>query len=164
MARRRRRLFAQLGVGAVLLAGVTAGGAGADSFPAWSGTKGPFQWHAKRDGCGVVGHNPSTIHAHTRWRLSPVNGYVRLTFTRQIREGAGTWTTVQRQRRTTKNTTLEGERGIIHWTQWFLPFADEGGATSRHFVVFEWFRDRPGADSRALRRERAFKSCVVAPR
>lgn len=164
MTRRRWRLFAQISAGAILLAGVTAGVAGADSFPAWSGTNGPFQWHAKRDGCGVVGHTPSTILAHTRWRSSPVNGYVRLTFIRQIRGDTGTWSTVQRQRRTTKNTALEGERGIIHWTQWFFPFADEGGATSRHTVVFEWFRDRPGGDSRALRRERTFKPCVVAAR
>ena len=85
MTRRRWRLFAQLSAGAILLAGVTAGVAGADSFPAWSGTNGPFQWHAKRDGCGVVGHTPSTILAHTRWRSSPANGYVRLTFMRQIR-------------------------------------------------------------------------------
>jgi hypothetical protein len=161
MARRGRRLFAHLCIGVVVLA--AAGTAGADNFPAWSGTKGPFQWHAKREGCGVVGRDPSTIHAHTRWKSSPKNGYVRLTFTRQIRESTGTWSTVQRQRRTTKNTGLEGERGIIHWTQWFFPFADEGGATSRHIVVFEWFRDRAGTDSRALRRERAFPACRVAP-
>jgi hypothetical protein len=45
-----------------------------------------------------------------------------------------------------------------------LPLRREAGALSRHNVVFDWFRDRPGADVRALRRERAFKPCVVAPR
>ena len=75
----------------------------------------------------------------------------------------GDWSTVQRQRRTTKNTDLEGARSIIHWTQWFFPFADEAGDRSRHTVLFEWFRDRPGVDPRALRRERMFAPCVVQP-
>ena len=164
MTRRRRRRFAIFTLWAALLALACAEWAAAHPFAGWSGTKGPFQWEARRDGCGIVGHDPSVILAHTRWKTSPVNGFVRLTFTRQIRdEGTGEWSTVQRQRRTTKNSALKGERGIIHWTQWFFLFADEGGATSRHIVVFEWMRDQPGADSRALRRERTFKPCVVTP-
>ena len=126
--------------------------------------RGPYAWEAKRLGCGVVGSTASIVRAHTRWSTSPANGYVRLTFTRQIQdETTSEWATVQRQRRSTKNTSLEGSRGVVHWNQWFFPFADEGGARSRHIVVFEWFRDRPGADPRALRRERMFAPCVVAP-
>jgi hypothetical protein len=161
MTRRRRRLFAALG--ATVLALAWAGAAAADDF-AWSGTKGGFAWEAKRLSCGVVGESPSRVRAHTRWRSSPANGYLRLTFTRQIRDGAR-WTTVHRQRRSTKNKPLEGSRAVIHWTQWFFPFEDEGGATSRHVVAFEWLRDRsgPGADPRLLHRIRSFAACVVAP-
>jgi hypothetical protein len=165
MMGRRRRRFAGFGMVAVLLALVGADLAPAHPLGSWSGTKGPFAWDAQRVGCGFVGRSPSVIRAHTRWEDSPSNGYVRLTFVRQIRdEGSGQWTTVQRQRRTTKNTSLEGSAAIIHWTQWFFPFADEAGARSRHSVVFAWLRDRPGADVRVFRRERAFKACVVAPR
>jgi hypothetical protein len=162
MTRRRRRLFAALGTTALAL--VWAGVAAADDFPSWSGTKGGFAWEAKRLSCGVVGESPSRLRAHTRWRSSPANGYLRLTFTRQIRDG-GAWTTVHRQRRSTKNKPLEGSRAVIHWTQWFFPFEDEGGATSRHVVAFEWLRDRsgPGRDPRVLRRTRSFAACVVAP-
>jgi hypothetical protein len=164
MTGRRRRRFASFGMVAALLALIAAGVAAADPFRPWSGSKGPFAWEAHRVGCGVVGRNPSVIRAHTRWTDSPANGYVRLTFVRQIRdEGSGHWDNVQRQRRSTKNTSLEGSRAVIHWTQWFFPFADEAGALSRHHVVFDWFRDRPGADARAMRRKRAFKPCVVAP-
>lgn len=166
MTRRRKRLLATFGLWAGLFALVSADLAVADSFNAWSGTKGPYAWEARRLGCGVVGQNPSVVRAHTRWSTSPANGFVRLTFTRQIRsETTSEWATVQRQRRSTKNTALEGERGVIHWNQWFFPFADEAGAVSRHIVVFEWFRDLPGAaaDRRALRRERTFRPCIVQP-
>jgi hypothetical protein len=164
MTRRRRRRFAALASVSAGLALLVADVAGADPFNAWSGTKGPFAWQAQRLGCGIVGRNPSVIRAHTRWTTSPANGYVRLTFTRQIHGAtSGDWNTVQRQRRTTRNSSLEGARGIIHWNQWFFPFADEAGELSRHIVVFEWFRDRPGTDRRALRRERRFAPCTVAP-
>jgi hypothetical protein len=163
MTRRRRRRFAALGVTVAL---ASAGVAAADTFPSWSGTKGSLAWEAKRLSCGVVGEAPSRLRAHTRWGLSPANGYLRLTFTRQVRDAdTGAWTTVHRQRRSTKNKPLEGSRAVIHWTQWFFPFEDEGGATSRHVVAFEWLRDRsgPGADPRVLRRTRSFGPCVVAP-
>ncbi len=164
MTGRRRRHFVSLGTVAALVALVVADLAAADPLGSWSGTKGAFAWEAHRTGCGIVGRNPSVVRAHTRWKESPASGYVRLTFTRQVRdEGSGAWTTVQRQRRTTRNTSLEGSRAVIHWTQWFFPFADEAGALSRHTVVFDWLRDRPGADRRVLRRERAFGACVVAP-
>ena len=164
MTGRRRRRFVALGVTALALA--SAGSAAADHFPAWSGTKGGFAWEAKRLSCGAVGESPSRLRAHTRWRSSPANGYLRLTFTRQVRNpDTRQWTTVHRQRRSTKNKPLEGSRGVIHWTQWFFPFEDEGGATSRHLVAFEWLRDRsgPGTDRRLLRRTRTFGTCVVAP-
>ena len=164
MTRRRRRLRATLGIWGALLALITADVAAADPFPGWSGTKGPFSWEAQRQGCGVVGRTASVIRAHTRWSTSPANGYVRLTFTRQIQDATTSeWETVQQQWRSTRNTSLEGFRGVVHWNQWFFPFADEGGALSRHIVVFEWFRDQPGLDPRALRRKRMFAPCVVAP-
>lgn len=166
MTRRRRRLLATFGMWAAAFALVSADLAAADPFNAWSGTKGSYAWEARRLACGVVGQDASIVRAHTRWSMSPANGFVRLTFTRQIQdELTGDWTTVQRQRRSTKNTSLEGFRGVVHWNQWFFPFAGEGGAVSRHIVVFEWLRDLPGAaaDRRALRRERTFRPCVVQP-
>jgi hypothetical protein len=164
MTRRRRRRFASFSMVAAVLALSSAGVGAAHPLGSWSGTKGPFAWDAHRASCGAVGRSPSVIRAHTRWKHSPANGYARLIFVRQIRdEGSGQWATVQRQRRSTKNTSLEGSRAVVHWTQWFFPFADEAGALSRHKVVFDWFRDRPGPDARALRRERAFRPCVVAP-
>ena len=157
MTRRGRRHLTALGACAIV-AGLAA------AVPAAAQEKGPFVWSAKRESCGVVGKDPSLIRATTRWKTSPANGYTRLTFTRQILdESTGDWNTVQRQRRSTRNTALEGETGSIHWTQWFFPFADEGGAKSRHFVVFEWFRDVAGDDPRSLKRERAFKPCRVHP-
>jgi hypothetical protein len=164
MTRRRRRRFA--GWISVFVVLAWAGPASADPFGAWSGTRGPFAWEAKRLSCGNVGDSASRLRAHTRWSTSPANGYLRLTFTRQLRDpDTGEWATVHRQRRSTKNKALEGARGIIHWTQWFFPFEDEGGAVTRHVVAFEWLRDRtgPGADPRVLRRTRAFGPCVVAP-
>jgi hypothetical protein len=140
------------------------GSAAAHPRPSWSGSKGPFAWQAKRHGCGVVGQQASEIAAHTRWKTSPANGYARLTFTRLVRDAdTGVWQTVHRVRRSTRNTALEGERGVVHWTQWFFPFADEAGATSRHVVVFEWFRDVAGPDRRVLKRERSFRPCTVHP-
>jgi hypothetical protein len=143
-----------------------AGPAAADPIGGWSGTRGPFSWEAKRLSCGNVGDSASRLRAHTLWRTSPANGYLRLTFTRQLRdEDTGKWTTVHRQRRSTKNKALEGSRSILHWTQWFFPFEHEAGAPSRHVVAFEWLRDRtgPGADPRVLRRTRSFGPCVVRP-
>ena len=165
MTRRRRRLFAAFGMTAVCaLAGADL--AAADPVHSWSGKRGGFAWEAKRLSCGVVGETPSRLRAHTRWTTSPANGYMRLTFTRQIRDSdTGTWATVQRQRRSTKNKPLEGTRAVLHWSQWFFPFEDEGGAASRHTVAFEWLRDRSGtgADRRLLRRTRSFGPCLVAP-
>jgi hypothetical protein len=163
MTRQRRPRLAALWACLIVLALAPAEIADADPLPKWSGTTGPFAWEANRHGCGTVGKSPSVVRAHTRWRTSPPGGYARLTFTRQIRDDTGGWSTVQRQRRSTKNTALEGERGVVHWKQWFFPFAGEGGAVSRHIVVFEWLRDRPGADRRVLRRERVFRRCTVAP-
>lgn len=162
--RRGRRRFAAIAATAF---GLTwTGPAAADDVSGWTATRGPFAWEAKRLSCGNVGDSASRMRAHTRWRTSPANGYVRLTFTRELKnKGTGAWKVVHRQRRSTKNTALEGARGVLHWSQWFFPFANEGGATTRHTVVFEWLRDRPpgaGADPRLLRRERAFLPCVVA--
>ena len=129
-----------------MLALAVADVAVADPVGLWSGRSGPISWEAHRVGCGIVGRTPSTIRAHTRWRLSPANGYVRLIFVRQVQDGeSGEWATVQRQRRSTRNTALEGARGVIHWTQWFFPLAGDAGLTSRQTVVVAWFRDRPGA-------------------
>jgi hypothetical protein len=164
MSRRRRRRFATTIVSVLALACAPA--AAADSFPRWNGTKGGFAWEAKRLSCGDVGDSPSRIRAHTRWRTSPANGYLRLTFTRELRDpSTRTWSVVHRQRRSTKNTELEGGRAVLHWSQWFFPFEDEGGELSRHTVVFEWLRDRRGArpDRLSLRRERTFPPCHVAP-
>lgn len=164
MTWRRTRRFAALAVSAGAVALASSGGAAAEPFGTWTGKKGPFAWEAKRTACGVVGGDPSRVRAHTRWKKSPANGYVRLTFRRQIEDdGTGAWATVQKQRRSTKNTALEGERGIIHWFQWFNPFADEAGRRSRHIVDFEWLRDRagPGADRQVLRRQVTLRPCVV---
>lgn len=165
MARRRRRLFAAWTTALAALA--FAGGAAADPMGGWTGTKGPFAWEAKRLSCGNVGDSASRIRAHTRWRTSPANGYVRMIFTREVKnQSTGAWRVVHRQWRSTRNTALEGARSVLHWSQWFFPFENEGGALSRHSVTFEWLRDRPpgdGADPRLLRRVRAFLPCVVAP-
>ena len=90
MTRRRRRRFA--GGVTVLIALAFAGTAVADPHGGWTGSKGPFSWEAKRLTCGNVGDSASRLRAHTRWRLSPANGYVRLTFTRELKNtstGAG---------------------------------------------------------------------------
>lgn len=160
MPRPGRRLAAIVIVVGVALG--TAGAAGAHPFSGWSGTKGKFAWQARLHGCGVVGEAPSRVRAHTRWRMSPANGYQRLTFVRQVREDAtAPWATVQRQTRSTRNTRLEGSAAILHWSQFFNPFADEAGMQSRHIVTFRWLRDRPGPDRTALRRVRTLKTCVV---
>ena len=162
MARRGRRRVTMLAMWTAVLALAGADAASADPVSSWSGKNDRFAWEARRVGCGVVGETPSTIRAHTRWRASPARGYARLTFIRQIQDAdSQAWTTVQRMRRSTRNTALEGNRGVIHWTQWFFPFSDEAGATSRHIVVVAWLRDRPGADRLADRRERVFRPCVV---
>lgn len=137
--------------------------AAADRFTAWSGRTGPFAWEAKRLSCGVVGERASRVRAHTLWVGSPVNGYVRSTFERQLRdEDSGTWKTVQRQRRSTRNTLLEGARVVLHWRQFFMPFRRDAGKTSRHRVRFEWLRDHRGKpDALLLRRSFTSKPCVV---
>jgi len=165
MTGRRRRRLGVCVMWAGLLALTAADVAVADPIGPWSGRSGPFSWEAHRVGCGVVDRSPSTIRAHTRWKSSPANGYVRLIFVRQVQDGeSDEWATVQRQRRSTKNTGLQGARGVIHWTQWFFPFAGEAGLKSRQTVVFAWFRDRPGADRLELRREHRFRPCVVRGR
>jgi hypothetical protein len=161
MLKRSRRRRAAIGAVVVIVA-LGGGNAAAHSFPGWSGTSGPFAWQAKKLSCGIVGEQPSQIRAHSLWRTSPANGYQRLTFTRQIRNDAtGTWATVQRQRRSTKNTRLEGNRDILHWTQFFFPFDNEAGKTSRVIVAFEWLRDRAGTDRRVGARKLTLKPCVV---
>jgi hypothetical protein len=161
MLRGNARRLALIGAvaGATALTGAQAG---AHPFGGWSGTKGPYAWEAKRLACGVVGQSPSRVRAHSRWRTSPPNGYQRLTFVRQIQvEDTGAWETVQRQRRSTRNTRLEGTRSPLHWSQFFFPFADEAGKTSRHVVRFEWLRDRRGTDRRLLVRSRTLPPCIV---
>jgi hypothetical protein len=159
---RRRRRFAVVGLVAAVAALAAIDVAVADPVSSWSGSQRGFAWEAHRSGCGKVGRTASVVTAHTRWRTSPAKGYVRLTFIRQLEdEATGAWTTVHRQRRTTRNTDLEGERGVVHWRQWFFPFADESGATSRHIVIFEWLRERKGDDRLKLERKRMFAPCVV---
>jgi hypothetical protein len=156
----RRALLLGVLVGVTTLAWAPA--APAHPFTEWSGTAGAFAWEAKRLACGVVGEKPSRVRAHTRWRAGPANGYHRLTFVRQIRADATSpWTTVQRQRRSTRNTSLEGTQAILHWSQFFFPLEGEGGTTSRHVVRFEWLRDRPGADRLVFARTRTLRACVV---
>lgn len=151
--------LAAIGGAALALAGAEV--AAAHGFPHWTGTKGPFAWEARLLSCGAVAERPSRVRAHTRWSTSPANGYTRLTFERQRRNGAGKWVVVQRQRRSTKNTPLEGNRRILHWTQGFMPFAGDGGERTRHIVVFEWIRDRVGRDHVALRRSFTSRICAV---
>lgn len=147
---------------ALMLALVGAEAGLSHPVPGSSARSGPFAWEAARLSCGVVGERPSRVHAHSRWRTSPQNGYQRATFFRQIKdEKTGVWTTVQRQRRSTRNTVLEGTRLALHWSQRFFPFADEAGKTSRHVVRFEWLRDRRGADRLRFVRTRTLKPCVV---
>jgi hypothetical protein len=136
--------------------------AGGHPFPHWSGTSGPYSWEAKRLACGVVGEKPSRVRAHTRWRTSPANGYMRVAFRRLIlNEETDEWTIVQRRSRTTRNTRLEGTRNVVHWFQWFQPFEDEAGKTSRHRVHLEWLRDRRGADPRLFNRWMTMRRCTV---
>jgi hypothetical protein len=149
-------------IGSVLATAIVAGDAHAHPFPGWSGTSGPFAWQAKRLSCGAVGGHPSRLRAHSRWSSSPTNGYQRLTFVRQIRnEATGNWRTVQRERRSTRNTALEGTTSILHWWQTLRPFANEAGKKSRHRVTFEWFRKQPGPDPRANARTMRMQACIV---
>jgi hypothetical protein len=141
-----------------------AGAAAAEPALSWSGTRGPFAWEAQSLACGVAGVSQSSrLRAHTRWRTSPADGYQRLTFMRQVRVG-NAWVTVQRDRRTTRSTTLEGARNTLVWSQWFGPRADAVGTESRHAVLFEWLRDRPGTDPRLLRRVVKLPACRIGAR
>jgi hypothetical protein len=143
---------------------VVAGTATGEPARSWSGSRGPFAWEAQSLSCGVAGVSQSSrLRAHTRWRSSPADGYQRLTFMRQLRLG-NTWVTVQRDRRTTRNTALEGARNTLVWSQWFGPRADAAGTESRHAVLFEWLRDRPGVDRRLLRRVVKLPACRIGER
>jgi hypothetical protein len=143
---------------------VGAGSATAEPALSWSGARGPFAWEAQSLACGVAGvAQSSRLKAHTRWRTSPADGYQRLTFTRQVRIGTA-WVTVQRDRRTTRNSVLEGARNTLVWSQWFGPRADAAGTESRHAVLFEWLRDRPGVDRRLLRRVVKLPACRIGGR
>jgi hypothetical protein len=140
---------------------VAVGTATAEPALSWSGTRGPFAWEAQSLACGVAGVSQSSrLRAHTRWRTSPADGYQRLTFMRQVRLGDA-WTSVQRDRRTTRNTALEGTRSTLVWSQWFGPRADAAGTESRHAVLFEWLRDRPDRDPRLLRRVVKLPACRI---
>ena len=144
------------------LSAVVAAGASAHPFSGWTGKSGPFRWQAETVFCGAVTGEPNRMHAHSRWLTSPRNGYQRVTFDRQIRdETASAWTTVQSQRRTTKNSPLEGTRVTLHWSQFFQPLAGEEGQTSRDVIVFEWRRDRSGPDRTVLSRRVALAPCTV---
>ena len=154
-----------LAAAVAVVAGLALAGSAAMAhpFPGWSGTAGPFSWEAKRLSCGVAGEEPSRVRAHTRWRNSPANGFQRVTFTRQIRnESADTWVTIQRQRHSTRNKDLEGTSEVLHWTQRFFTAPSEAGKRTRHIVLFEWLRDRTGADKRVAAKTRTFKPCIVA--
>jgi hypothetical protein len=158
----RTRCAVVVGALAFVLALVGAATGGADTFAGWKGKTGPFAWEARLLACGAVGEQPSRVRAHTRWSRSPANGFTRLTFQRQLRDDvSGAWETVQRQRRSTRNTRLEGADGILHWSQLFMPFENDAGRKSRHLVLFEWLRDRPGADRVVLRRSFVSRTCVV---
>ncbi|HEY7561697.1 MAG TPA: hypothetical protein VG479_02105 [Gaiellaceae bacterium] len=162
MRSRGRHSVALLAALVVML--VVAGTAAAEPALSWSGTRGPFAWEAQSLACGVAGVSQSSrLRAHTRWRTSPADGYQRLTFLRQIRLGDA-WITVQRDRRTTRNTALEGYRSRLVWSQWFGPRADAAGTESRHAVLFEWLRDRPGPDPRLLRRVVKLPACRIGSR
>jgi hypothetical protein len=149
--------------GAVFAAsGVVAAGATAHPFSGWTGKSGPFRWQAETVFCGAVTGEPNRMHAHSRWLTSPGNGYQRVTFNRQIRdETTSAWTTVRSQRRTTKNSQLEGTRLILHWSQFFQPVAGEEGRRSRDVIVFDWRRDRSGPDRTVFSRRVALAPCTV---
>jgi hypothetical protein len=144
------------------LSAVVAAGASAHPFSGWTGKSGPFRWQAETVFCGAVTGEPNRMHAHSRWLTSPRNGYQRVTFDRQIRdETASAWTTVQSQRRTTKNSPLEGTRVTLHWSQFFQPLAGEEGQTSRDVIVFEWRQDPSGPDRTVFSRRVALAPCTV---
>ena len=153
---------AAIGGVALMLAVVCADAGFSHPVPGSLARSGPSAWEAAQLSCGIVGERPSRVHAHSRWRTSPENGYQRATFFRQIKdEETGAWTTVQRQRRSTRNTALEGSQLTLHWSQRFFPFADDAGKKSRHVVRFEWLRDGKGADRPRFTRTRTLKPCVV---
>jgi hypothetical protein len=156
----RRLALIGVALAVAVLAGATA--AGGHPFPHWSGQSGPYGWEAKRLSCGAVGGTLSRVRAHSRWRTSPVNGYQRLTFARQIQgDVPETWTTVQRAHRSTKSRRFEGSQRIMHWLQWFGPLEDEAGKWSRYRVTFAWFLDRPGPDRRVFRRMLTLAPCLI---
>jgi hypothetical protein len=149
--------------GVVLVLALVGAEAGlSHPVPGSTARSGPFAWEAARFSCGVVDERPNRLRAHSRWQTSPENGYQRATFVRQIKdEGTGEWTTVQRNRLSTRNSELEGTRLLLHWSQRFFAFADDASKRSRHVVRFEWLRDRRGADRLRFTRTRTLKPCVV---
>ncbi len=143
------------------LAAMAAGGAAAHPFSGWDGRSGPYRWQAETVDCGAVTGDPNRVHAHTRWITSPANGYQRVKFRRQIQdETSGTWSTVDRATRTTKNT-LEGMQTVLHWIQMFQPAAGEEGMRSRVIANFAWLRDRSGPDRTVFARRLILEPCVV---
>jgi hypothetical protein len=161
--RKARRRRAAISICTVLVAcGIATAAASAHQFSEWTGKSGPFRWQAEMISCGAVTGGPNRIEAHTRWLSSPANGYQRVIFRRQIRNGtAQSWTTVASKRRTTKNTRFEGVQTVLHWTQFFPALKGEKGKTSRDVVFFAWRRDRTGADRTLLARRVVLPSCVV---
>lgn len=158
----RRRRAAGIACTVFAISAVAAVGASAHPFAGWTGKSGPFRWQAERVSCGAVTGEPNRMRAHSRWLASPENGYQQATFRRQIRdETAGTWTTVQSTRRTTKNSPLEGTKVILHWSQFFEPVTGEEGRTSRDVIVFEWKRDGSGSDRTVFSRRVALAPCIV---
>ena len=176
MTRRRRRLFARLGVGAVLLARRHGRRRRRGPFPALVRDEGPVPVASEAaTACGIVGHTAEHVLAHTRWRSSPVERLrpPHVHARAKIRGTPAPGRPCSGSAGTTKNTALEGERGVHPLDAVVLPLRDEGGATSRHTVIFEWFRDRSRAatstapqaraDLRALHRRAARRPTTKGP-
>jgi hypothetical protein len=160
--RRKRRPAVVIVCAALVVFALASANASAHPFSGWTGKSGPFRWQARMVTCGEVSGEPNRIAAHSRWLTSPANGYQRVTFRRQIQdETTEKWTTVQRIRRTTKNTAFEGTRAILHWRQFFQPVAGEAGKTSRDVITFGWRRDRKGPDRTVFSRTLRLRECVV---
>ena len=163
MTRRGRRRLMVLAVATACGGVITVDGAAADPILTRSAKQASYAWDVSRAGCGAAGGRPSIIRAQTRWRMSPANGYTRLTFIRQAQDPLTlVWRTVEQLRRSTKNTPYEGRQGAIRWGHWFFPFDAEAGLTNRHFVRVEWLRDRRRTDKLKLARQKQFQPCVVA--